>query len=95
MLIRAKCCTHDGTSDPTCVIFSQECDWIFLVLPISKFVCENLVVSNFGISQVKFNMHLLHWIIVKIIYRKPKKWGRVDDSDLYLMWALLTESGTY
>lgn len=46
--------------------------------------------SNFPISQVKFNMQILHWITVKVFYRKPKNWGKLDEFNLYLMWDLLT-----
>lgn len=70
----------------------SEYDRVCFVFYISKFVCDNFSMSNFGISQVKLDMRLLHWIIVKIIYIKPKNWGRVDDNDLYLMWALMTNS---
>ncbi|KAI5408144.1 hypothetical protein KIW84_054109 [Lathyrus oleraceus] len=35
-------------------------DRISFVLSISTFVCENFAMSNFGISQVKFDMRLLH-----------------------------------
>lgn len=70
-------------------------DRISFVLFISKVVCENPAMSNFGISQVKFDMHQLHWIIVKILYMKPKNWGRPNDIELYLIWDLLTEWGIY
>ncbi|KAL5098322.1 hypothetical protein RYX36_002649, partial [Vicia faba] len=36
-----------------------------IVLDISKHVCGKLSMENFPISQVKFNMRILHWIIVK------------------------------
>ncbi|CAI8616505.1 unnamed protein product [Vicia faba] len=63
-------------------------DKVSHVLAISKFVVESPSMSNFSIIQVNFDMCLLHWIVVKILYRKPRNWGRVDDHDLYLMWLL-------
>ncbi|KAI5439982.1 hypothetical protein KIW84_025369 [Lathyrus oleraceus] len=72
---------------------SSDYDRISFILSISKSVCENPAMSNFGISKVKFDMRLLHWIIVKILYRKPTNWGIVDDNDLYLTWELITDSG--
>lgn len=70
-----------------------EYDKILYVFSISKYVCENPAMSNFGISQVNFDMHLLHWIFVKILYKKRKNWGRADDNDLYLMWILTNDQG--
>lgn len=48
--------------------------------------------SNFGISQVKFDMHLLYWV-VKILARKPGNWIRADDNYIYLMWGLTNKVG--
>lgn len=62
-----------------------EYDRVSYVLPISKSVFENLDISKIGISQGKFDIRFLHWIIVKILYRKPENWGRANDHNLYLM----------
>ncbi|KAL5078236.1 hypothetical protein RYX36_017220, partial [Vicia faba] len=69
-------------------------DRVPYVLNISKFFCENPAMSNFGIGQVKFDMRLLHLIIVKIIYKKTMNLGSVNDNDIYLMW-LLIDSGKF
>lgn len=61
-----------------------------LVKHISKFVLgDSLEMKNFHISQVKFEMRILHWIVLKLLYRKPCNWARADDPYLYLMWVLL------
>lgn len=58
------------------------------VLPISKSFVE-LSMPILPISQVKFDIRLLHWILVKILYRKSKNLSRDDDSDLQLIWCLI------
>lgn len=63
-------------------------DKVSFVMSISKVVCKNMEMSNLRIHQVKFDMRLLHLIVVKILARKPRNSSRVDDSDLYLMWSL-------
>lgn len=63
-------------------------DRVSFVISISKFVVENLGMSNFPIGQVKFNMRILHQIFVKVFYMKPKNWGRDDEFYLYIMWVL-------
>ncbi|KAI5442053.1 hypothetical protein KIW84_011209 [Lathyrus oleraceus] len=74
------------------VVILPEYDRVCFFLSISKYVCDNPAMLNFGISQVKFDMRLLHWIIVNILYMKHNNWGKVDDNDLYLMLALMTNS---
>lgn len=46
---------------------------------------------NFSISQMNCEMRILHWVNVKILYRKPRNWDRDDKQDLYLMWLLLKQ----
>lgn len=72
---------------------SPDYDKVHYVLSIYKSMSENMGISNFPISQVRFDMHTLYWIIIKILYRKPQNQGSVDDNDLYLMLTLMTESG--
>lgn len=74
------------------VVIFPEYDRVCFFLSISKYVCDNPAMLNFGLSQVKFDMRLLHWIIVNILYMKHNNWGKVDDNDLYLMLALMTNS---
>lgn len=74
------------------VVILPEYDRVCFFLSISKYVCDNPAMLNFGISQVKFDMRLLDWIIVNILYMKHNNWGKVDDNDLYLMLALMTNS---
>lgn len=54
--------SYDGSN--MFVSKSSDYDKISFLLSISKSVCENMEMSNFGISQLKFCMHLLHWIVV-------------------------------
>ena len=77
-------------NDKVSVVRLSKYDRISFVLSISKYICENPAMSNFGISQVKFDMRQLHWIIVKILYRKPKIWGRANYVEFYWIWALLS-----
>lgn len=59
---------------------------------ISKFVFGNcLDVENFNISQITFEMRNFHWIIIKMLYRKPYILARADDLDLLFMWMLLSD----
>lgn len=44
--------------------------------------------SNLRISEIKFGMRLLHWMVVKILARKPTNSSRDDDNDLFFMWSL-------
>lgn len=44
--------------------------------------------GNFHICQVKFEIRILHWIAVKILFQKTHNWEIVDDHDLYMMWFL-------
>ncbi|CAI8610906.1 unnamed protein product [Vicia faba] len=63
---------------------------IDLVKSTSKSVFgDQLDMANFNISRVKFE--ILHWFIVKVLYRNPRNWGKVDDQDLYLIWILLNK----
>lgn len=56
---------------------------------ISNFIFKDcLDLANFKISNVKFEMKILHWIVVKVLFRKPYNWVRINDHDLYLMWVL-------
>lgn len=48
---------------------------------------------NFPVSQVKFDIRLLRWNIIKILCVKPRNRGKANDNDLYLMWVLLSDSG--
>lgn len=50
---------------------SPDYDKVLYVLSIYKSMFENMGISNIPISQVRFDMHILHWIIIKILYRKP------------------------
>lgn len=59
-----------------------------LFSPSPKSVSENLEMSNSSIGQFKFDIGLLHWVVAKVIARKPGNLCRVDDSDIYLMWGL-------
>lgn len=70
---------------------SSDDDKVSFVLSITKFICNNHAMSNFDISQVEFDIRQLNLIIVKIPYKKPKNWGKIDDNDLYLIWALMTD----
>lgn len=70
-------------------------DRVHYVMWISKFVVEKRGISNFSISKVKFNIWILHWIVFKVFYKKPYNWGKADDFDLYLTWALLSTSRFY
>lgn len=73
-----------------CVAKSLDYDRISFVQSISKSVFyDRLDMANFHTSQVKFEMIILHWIIVKIFYQKPYNWARADDFDMYLMWEIL------
>lgn len=61
-----------------------------LVKSTSKSVFgDPLDMAIFHISQVKFEKRILHWIIMKMLYRKPWNWDKDDDYDLYLMWVIL------
>lgn len=84
--------THFGLKSvgmDVCVSKSSQYERIFFVQSISKYVFgDRLDMANFHISQVKFEMRILHWIIVKVFYRKPSKWGKVDDFNFYLMWDI-------
>ncbi|KAI5422450.1 hypothetical protein KIW84_045771 [Lathyrus oleraceus] len=73
--------THAGLKN-------SDYDKFSFVMSISKVVCKNMEMSNSQINQVKFDMRLLHLIVVKILARKPRNSSRVDDRDLYLMWSL-------
>lgn len=43
-----------------------------LVKSISKSVIgDRLDMTNFHIRQVKFEIRILHWIVVKVLYKKP------------------------
>lgn len=44
--------------------------------------------SNLRVSEIKFGMRLLHWIVVKILARKPTNSSRDDDNGLFFMWSL-------
>lgn len=69
-----------------CISNATSFDIKDFVKSISKYVFSNcLDLDNFQISQVKFEMCILHWIIANIFYRKPRNWERDDDLDLYLM----------
>lgn len=72
---------------------SLDYDRFSFVQSISMYVFDHIGMVNLHISQVKFDMQILHWIIVKVFYRKPKNWARDDDFDLYLMWELLSGKG--
>lgn len=69
-----------------------EYDKALFVLAISKYVCEHMEISNFRISQIKFDMRLLRWIIVKILARKLANSSRDDDNDLFLMWCVIQKT---
>lgn len=57
---------------------------------ISKSVYKDFLgMENFHISQVKFEMRIIHWIVMKIIYWKPHNSERDGDLDLNLMWILM------
>lgn len=34
-------------------------------------------------------MRFFHCIVVKILFRRPRNWDKVDGCDLYQMWVLL------
>lgn len=68
---------------------------ISFVLDISIYVCEHMEILKFRISQIKFGMRFIHWVIVNILARKPGKSSRDDDNDLFLMWCLIYNIKTY
>lgn len=73
-----------------CVENSLDYDRISFAQLISKFIFgDSLDMDNFHISQVKFKMSILNWIIIKIFYQKPQNWVRANDFDSYLMQELL------
>lgn len=68
---------------------------VVFVLYISKHVCEHVEMSNLRVRQIKFGMRLIHWVIVKILARKPDNSNRADDNGLFLMWCLIYNIKTY
>lgn len=46
---------------------------------------------NFNISQMKCAMRMLHWVAVKVLYKKTRNLARSYEHDLFLMWILLTQ----
>ncbi|KAL5074230.1 hypothetical protein RYX36_013214, partial [Vicia faba] len=91
-LIRAFYCNLTPKGDEICITSSPDFAKIDSVKNISKSVFgDNLDMANFNISQMKLEMIILHWIIVKLLYMNPLNWESADDHDLYLMWAFLRD----
>lgn len=66
---------------------SYNFDRIEFIKIIYKSIFEDRMnIANFDISQVKFEMRIPQWIIVKVLHKKPYNLARADDHDLYLMW---------
>ncbi|KAL5057062.1 hypothetical protein RYX36_028666 [Vicia faba] len=45
------------------------------------------------IKMKYFKAQIVEALCHKILYMKPRNWGKADDNYLYLMWALITDSG--
>lgn len=62
----------DSKGNEMYILNSSDFDRTEFVNSISKFVfIDHLNLTDFHISQVKFEMRILHWIVVKFLYRKP------------------------
>lgn len=42
---------------------------------------DHLISINFSIIQMKCEIRIFHYVIVKILYRKEKNWVRANDQD--------------
>lgn len=62
---------------------------ILLIVSPNQFSVIAWIWKKNHIRQVKFEMRILHWIVMKVCYRKPQNWARADDQDLYLMLVIL------
>lgn len=62
----------ESKGNAICISNAPNFVWEDFVKSISKSVYKDyLDMANFQISQVKFEMRILHWIIVKIFCRTP------------------------
>ena len=58
------------------------------VKSVSKTGFGELSYANFSPLQLKCADRMLHWFVVKVIMCKQHNYGRIDDSDLNIMWLL-------